>query len=239
MYTTGRVGEGSRADLAHRELKRRLLRGGFGLAERLAEERLAAQLGVSRTPVREALVRLHAEGLLERNPDGGYRPTPPDLQANRELYEARIGLELTALQRARVQGGHDRGQLEALRADWQALDIPAPDDEVAPSFVLLDEDFHVRLASAAGNHTLVQLLIGVNERIRLVRMQDFLTGDRVAATAAQHLGVVESLLEGLPTRAERLLREHFAESMRIVEERAALALARMVSRLGATEGGGR
>jgi DNA-binding transcriptional MocR family regulator len=57
---------------AYEQLKRRLLAGEFPLRVRLGEERLAALLGVSRTPVRQALTRLHAERLVERHADGGY-----------------------------------------------------------------------------------------------------------------------------------------------------------------------
>ena len=93
-----------RSDLAHAELKRRLLLGEFPLNVRLGEEKLAAVVGVSRTPVREALMRLHAEGLIRRAHDGGYFPVIPDVTLMRHLYEARIGIELQALHRpARVR----------------------------------------------------------------------------------------------------------------------------------------
>ncbi|TML11599.1 MAG: GntR family transcriptional regulator [Actinobacteria bacterium] len=68
--------------------------GHYRLGARLGEERLARDYGVSRTPVREALVRLHVDGLVTRHPDGGWTPTVPNLAVVRELYEVRIALEL-------------------------------------------------------------------------------------------------------------------------------------------------
>ena len=229
MYTTATTGI-SRGEQAYGELKRRLLLGEFALGARLGEERLASLVGVSRTPVREALSRLHVEGFVERLPDGGYGPAAPDLPAVRELYEVRRGLELVALRRP-LEGGpdHDAGQLEALRDDWRAIDAPVPDGQPDPWFVMLDEDFHVRLAGAAGNTELATLLQAVNERIRLVRIHDFLTTERITATIGQHVGIVEALLHDGPAVAVERLDGHLNESLSVVEQRAAAALSRMVA----------
>jgi DNA-binding GntR family transcriptional regulator len=229
VYTTPDTGL-SRGERAYGELKRRLLLGEFALGARLGEERLAGLVGVSRTPVREALSRLHVEGFVNRLPDGGYGPTAPDLPAVRELYEVRRGLELVALRRP-TQGGpaHDADQLESLLADWRSIDPPVPETEPDPSFVMLDEDFHVRLAAAAGNGELVALLQSVNERIRLVRIHDFLTAERIAATIDQHAAIVETLLQLGPGHAADELDRHLNESLAVVEQRAATALSRMVA----------
>ena len=89
----------SRSEATHRALKRRLLIGEFPFGHRLGEERLAAMLEVSRTPVREALARLHAEGHVQRHPEGGFEPAFPDMDRIAELYEVRKSLELTAIRR--------------------------------------------------------------------------------------------------------------------------------------------
>ena len=220
----------SLAEQAYAMLKERLLAGDFPLGGRLAEERLASLVGVSRTPVREALSRLHVEGFVTRLPDGGYGPSAPYLHSVRELYEVRRGLELVALRRP-LEGGeaHDEERLLGLREDWRTLDRPEPEPRPDPSFVLLDEDFHVRLAEAAGNQALVGLLQGINERIRLVRIYDFLTPERVQLTVEQHLGIVEAVLDRDLELAERRLSSHLSESLAVVEQRAATALARMIN----------
>ena len=89
----------SRSEATHRALKRQLLLGEFPFGHRLGEERLAAMLEVSRTPVREALARLHAEGHVQRHPEGGFEPAFPDMDRIAELYEVRKSLELTAVRR--------------------------------------------------------------------------------------------------------------------------------------------
>ena len=106
---------------------------------------------------------------------------------------------------------------------------PEPD----PGFVTLDEDFHVRLAAASGNSSLADLLRVVNERIRVVRMHDFLTAERVQLTITQHVEILDAVLDGdMPLAVDRFSR-HLGESMEVVEQRAAQALARMASGQGA------
>ncbi|MGH9148796.1 MAG: GntR family transcriptional regulator [Acidimicrobiales bacterium] len=218
-----------RRQRVHLELKRRLLRGELPMMVRLAEERLADELGVSRTPVREALVQLAAESLVERLPDGGFCPAVPDLVAVAELYEVRASLELDALGRPGRRGQrHEPSALEPLRDEWRALarELPEPD----PSFVERDESFHMALAAAAGNATLVRMLETVNERIRVVRMHDFLTPDRVRLTVAEHLAIVEALLAAKADLAGARLLSHIMVSNEVVMERATRGLARMAGR---------
>ena len=62
--------------------------------------------------------------------------------------------------------------------------------------MLVDEDFHIRLALSSGNTALAEVLATVNERIRIVRVHDFLTEERILATVEEHLGIIDGLLDG-------------------------------------------
>jgi DNA-binding GntR family transcriptional regulator len=217
------------SDRAHTELKRRLLAGEYPLAVRLGEERLAAQLGVSRTPVREALFRLHTEGLVRRAPDGGFEPVVPDVVAIRHLYVVREGLELLGLQLpARNGTTHDLSRLEELQDDWLVL-AEDPEPQANPDFVLLDESFHLGLAEAAGNPVLADHLRQVNERIRIVRMQDFLSTERIVRTIREHLEIVAAVLDGDMAEAERRFVDHLDRSKTVVSEHVDRAIARMIN----------
>jgi DNA-binding GntR family transcriptional regulator len=219
----------SRAEEAYTEIKRQLLLGDLRLGARLGEERLAFSLGLSRTPIREALFRLHSEGLVDRHPEGGYRPKPPILSGIRELYEVRRGLELMAVNRPRLHGiAHDHSILEHIHDEWESLVEDPPDPD--PGFVLADEAFHLGIAEAAGNLALVELLGHVNQRIRVVRMQDFMAVERIAATVEQHLNIVTALINRDLDGAATALAEHLAESMSVVETLASRALARMLDK---------
>ena len=231
MYTEAYTAPPSRGERVFAGLKSRLLAGEFAVGRRLAEERLAAILDVSRTPVREALHRLHAEGLVTRHPDGGFIPAVPDVDTMRTLYEVRVGLELQALRRPAGLGrSHDLDQIAELRAEWQGLhdDEPTP----SPDLVLLDESFHLGLADAAGNPALVEFLRTVNERIRIVRMQDFLTAHRIVETIAQHLAILDAVLAQDTELAVTRFDNHLSESLSVVEERTLHAIAVMAGHEG-------
>jgi DNA-binding GntR family transcriptional regulator len=218
----------SPSESAYRQLRDRLLSGGFPLTRRLAEERLAAMFGVSRTPVRHALIRLHGEGLVSQHSQGGYRPSVPDPNDIACLYEARRTLEIGALWRPDEAGtSHDRRKLDALRDEWEALRRDPPPADAG--FVATDEDFHVRLAQAAGNEVVADLLRSVNARIRVIRIHDFLSDGRIEETIGEHLGILGAVAADDPAGAERLFRAHLAKSKEIAEERALRAIARMAT----------
>ena len=220
-----------RREQVYQELRRRIMVGEFALNSRLVEERLAAQLGVSRTPVREALVRLLADGQVTRT-DGGYFVAMPDFSDLRDLYDLRITLELRGLARGIEIDSvtHNPALLEPLRDHWRALWDERP--EPTADFVLVDEDFHVTLLRSAGNSVLTSTLEGVNSRIRPVRMYDFLSEERIELTISQHLAVVERVLSGHLDDAVGALRAHVGESMEEVERRAARALTQMMLHRG-------
>ena len=215
-------------DRAYTQIKSKLINGDCPFDERLGEVVLSREFGVSRTPVREALLRLYSEGLVERHREGGFRPVLPDARVIHDLYGIRVALENHALTRpVRPDGRHDFAVLEQLHSEWSAL--AAEEHAADPEFVLFDESFHLGLAEASGNPTLVEMLQGVNERIRIVRMHDFLTVERIVTTISEHLGILEALLDGSPGLAVDRWRIHLEESLAVVDERSAQACLRMIN----------
>jgi DNA-binding GntR family transcriptional regulator len=214
---------------AYSAVKHRLLSGEFAINVRLVETRLAAELGVSRTPVREALNRLAAELLLRPHPDGGFQPRVPDTAAIGELYEVRAALELHALRRPMTSGvPHQMAILYPLRAQWVSLQT-GPPPMPSPEFVLLDEAFHVALALASGNRATAEMLGRVNEQIRIVRMQDFLDEERIRLTIDEHLEILSQVESGDLAAAETAFTTHLSDSLAFVSSRTEAAIARMVS----------
>lgn len=197
--------------------------GEIPAGQRLAEETIAEQLQVSRTPVREAFLRLHADRLLKRFNDGGFYVAEVDLFDLRDLYELRLTLELRGITRALEPGiEHDRDALLEIQGDWELIqeDPPEPDG----SFIELDESFHLALLRASGNLALSEMLETVNVRIRPVRTYDFLTEDRITSSIEEHLGIVAALLDDDLMLAADRLREHIGASLEVVEQRAASAM---------------
>ncbi|WP_436496188.1 GntR family transcriptional regulator [Actinokineospora sp. HUAS TT18] len=210
-------------DQVYLTLRDEVLGGQWAAADRVTEPKLAARLGVSRTPVREALARLVADGLVQRA-DYGYGVVVPSMATIRDLYELRIAVELRGIARAieNPQVRHDPDALATELDHWYALraDPPAP----APEFVLEDERFHTALLAASGNPELVSALGGVTRRIRAVRMYDFLIEGRIETSIAEHIEIMERVQATELDKALRLLHEHIGASLEIVVERATRAL---------------
>jgi DNA-binding GntR family transcriptional regulator len=208
----------TRAERVHEALRAALLAGEYPYGQRLVEEQLAERFETSRTPVREALRRLEGDGHVVRDRTGGVRPNPPRVSAMRELYEVRIVLEDLAVRTA------DPGGLDELFAEW--LELRAEHDD-GPDFVYADESFHEVLAQTAGNHALVRYVRDINERIRLIRIHDFTTPDRIEATIEEHLEILTAIRAGRPDPAAALMRVHIERSADVVERRVGQLLARM------------
>ncbi|MCV7168798.1 GntR family transcriptional regulator [Mycobacterium manitobense] len=210
-------------DRVYVDLGKKLMTGEIDDRTRLVESQLCDALNVSRTPLREALVRLHADGMLERRPDG-YYPVALDIAGVRDLYELRITIELRGITRILETSElrYDKERLSALRAQWRELEASPPPPEA--DMVLLDEAFHIELSAASGNMAMVGALDNLNRRIRLIRMYDFITEERVTATIAEHLQIVELLLDDELEAGREALHEHVGISFEVVERRAIRAL---------------
>ena len=213
---------------AYEALKGLILAGDVPVGYRLREERIAERVGVSRTPVRDAMHQLSGEGFLERRRDGGFYAVIPSVVVLKELYDVRRALELSTPRLALRHGlEYERDKLLALREEWLAIDVD--DDTLDAEFVLRDQDFHARLALAGGNRTLVDELSKVNQRIRPIRSHDFITQGRIVATVDEHVQIVEKVLDGDYEQASECLERHIIESQAIVELAVAKAVERMLT----------
>ncbi|MFF2557917.1 GntR family transcriptional regulator [Nocardia sp. NPDC058058] len=234
-------------------LQRDLAAGVLTPTERLGEERLAETYGVSRTPVREALARLYADGLLERHTDGLY-PYRPRVNELGDLYELRIVLEARGIQRLQTAAagldqfdttpgaatrapylstatgpGPGSTQLlhdaEALRRELELWrQLRDQPPEPGAELIAADERFHSTLLVAAGNSALADALATVHARVRPVRAIDMPTAERVAAMAEDHIAIAESLLAGDLDTALRTLMAHLTSSRAHVLTRAKRAI---------------
>jgi DNA-binding GntR family transcriptional regulator len=178
--------------------------------------------------VREALRRLEGDGHIVREPGGGVCPSPPSVKSMRELYEVRVAIEELVARRAATAG--DRGRIEAIEQDWRAL-LAAWQDARSlprgPDFVHADEGFHRQLAAASGNDVAESLLGDLNDRIRVLRIYDFTTDDRIGATITEHLEILACVLARDADAAAAFMRAHVQRSALVVRERVGAALARM------------
>ncbi len=212
-------------------LREELMSGRLTPWERLSEEGLAHRFGVSRTPVREALARLQSDGLVEKR-DGGLYLYLPSFDELAGLYELRIALEVEGIRRVleNAELHHDVPALKEELNYWYELraNPPSPD----AGFVSSDEQFHTALLESSGNPIFTETLVGVNRRIRPVRMYDYLTADRIDATISEHIAIAELVVDGKLTAAMTAIKAHVGHSREVVVQRASQAMtyARMASK---------
>jgi DNA-binding GntR family transcriptional regulator len=201
-------------DRAHAALRERILSGELGPGERLHQEALSAELGVSRTPVREALGRLAADGLVELLPQRGARVAdlrPEDMAA---AYEARLAIEPVAARLAAARGGGE-GATAAMRAAVAAHRRAGGD--VASAFQA-NRAFHLAVVEAAGNPFLLRFAEGLwATRLGLrVYEEQRESPDLIAADADAHERIADAVAAGDPEAAEALMREHIGCAMRLL-----------------------
>jgi DNA-binding GntR family transcriptional regulator len=201
-----RVGE--RADHAYARIKADIFEFRLLPGDRFSEPELALRLGVSRTPVREALLRLEREGYLTVAQRSGWQVRPLDFKLFDNLYDVRLILETAAVRRLCEMT--PQPTLDALREVWLA---PRAQWLLEPrGAAALDEAFHATLVAATGNEELARMHREVSERIRIIRRLDFLKPHRVRATYQEHAQILRHILRRHADSASLLLRSHIAAS---------------------------
>lgn len=181
-------------DRVYEQLKAMAVSFEFKPGERLNEGDIAKRLGVSRTPLREALNRLNTEGFLRFAPGKGFFCRELDAHEIFDLYELRKSIEVAAVRLA-IRRARDE-DIDALIAFLDATG-PDPGERTAVEQVELDETFHERLMAMSNNGEMLRVLRNVNARIRFVRWIDM---DRINRSASQ--GEHRAVLAGLRARDE-------------------------------------
>ena len=177
--------------------------------ERLNEGELARSLGVSRTPLREALNRLNIEGLLRFVPGKGFFCRDLDVKEVFSLYELRHAIEVAALRLSIVRAKNE--DIDVLLAFLDATG-PEPADRTTDELVELDEKFHERLMKMSGNDEMVRVLRNVNARIRLVRWIDMNRADR-KVTQSEHRALLMALKARDEITCVELLEKHITRRL--------------------------
>ncbi|WP_051848920.1 GntR family transcriptional regulator [Thiomonas sp. FB-Cd] len=180
--------------------------------QRFTETELAELYGVSRTPVREALLRLQSEGLVRGYFRSGWEVVPIDFSRFDQLYELRKLIEVFAVRRlASAEFGPElRQRLDALVAIWLVDKSERLSD--ARQISVLDEAFHGELVAAAGNTEMLRVHADVTDRIRVIRRLDFTYPQRIGTTYDEHAAMLRAIRRHRPDEAEMLVRAHIDRS---------------------------
>lgn len=192
----------SSANAAYSKLREKILTFALVPSQHLNEVALAQELNVSRTPLREAVNRLAAEGMLVAA-DRGFAVPKLDPSVVCHLFEVRSEIECSAVRLA-----NQRSSAEDLRelAEFADESAAASPELSVDELVKLDRHFHEQLARLSGNPELLRILQNLNDRIHLVRWVAM--EGRRNVTQGEHQRIIAALCERDEKRAEELMREH-------------------------------
>lgn len=219
---------GSQAVKAQLRLREMILAGDLPGGARIAELTLVERLGVSRTPIRAALMRLEQEGLLQALPNGGYAVRTFSERDVADAIELRGTIEGLAARLAAERGvaavvlNEARaclGEVDAL------LEQPALDDEGFTHYVRLNQRFHVLLAEMAGSAVLarelervVNLPFASPSGFVVVQANSPRARDMLVVAQDQHRQVLDAIERREGSRAESIMREHSRLAQRNLRE---------------------
>lgn len=194
-----------RADALRDQLEQDIVTGVLGPGMRLDEQRLAARFGVSRTPIREALMQLATAGLVELQPRRGAFVAGLSLKGVIERFEVMAALEGTcgALAARRITEAQRRELLEA----HEGCEREAASGD-ADAYYYANERFHRVLYRASNNAYLAEQAGQLHDRLKPYRRLQLRARSRVAASLAEHAAIVAAIVAGESATAERILKDH-------------------------------
>ncbi|HTU30121.1 MAG TPA: GntR family transcriptional regulator [Solirubrobacteraceae bacterium] len=192
---------------AYRFAKERLLDGRFPAGQLLSENEIARDLGISRTPVREAFLLLEAEGLLELYPRRGALVTPISPTESDDLLEARLLTEgHCAASVTAPDPSLDLALAEAIEAQEEAV---GGGDVESHIFTVADRDFHRAIVAAHGNEIITRQYDALRDRQqRISALATARSRERIVQFIAEHREIASALAAGEGARARELIEEH-------------------------------
>ncbi len=199
----------SLADKVFRQLEEEILNGALKAGEQLTEVRISQRLGVSRTPVREAIHRLEQDGLVRLIPNKGANVVGVSEQDLRDIYDIRMQLEGLASKWAaqRVTEEECRDLQDLL--ELQEFYTSKGDFEQLRN---LDSRFHEMIYQLSGSRTLRQTLSSLHHLVQRYRKMSFATAGRSQKVLGEHQKIVDAIRSHDPEAAEKATFEHIENS---------------------------
>lgn len=209
MTDAPEIEDGPQGNGAYRRLLEEISRGDLLPGARLRETELAERLGISRTPVREAIRQLEADGLVAHMPRQGATIRVLDYTEVMELYEIRAVLEGTAARlAARAASDLELEELAALNGELSAT-------RDSRSAYELNRQFHMTLLDAAKNRYLIKSVNALQKALLIIGPSTLAEADRANQAVKEHGDLLDALITRDGTRAEALMREHIEAAHRV------------------------
>ena len=202
-------------DVVFENIRTAIMEGTLRPGERLMEIQLAEQLGVSRTPVREAIRKLELEGLVLMLPRKGAYVASISKKDLLDILELRVGLEGMAAYYAAERISKD--EIKELEKISKVLEEHVKNNDLE-NMLKVDEEFHNFIFDTTGNARLKSTMLSIWEpayRFRLKYMSDYSSAVNIVE---EHNKIMEALKKGEATLAERLAKEHIEKSEQFMVE---------------------
>jgi DNA-binding GntR family transcriptional regulator len=198
------------------QLRKDIVENRWKSGERLPEPQLCKEFGISRTPLRQALKTLEAEGLVRLIPHVGAVVTDPDAAEIGETMEILIGLEqLAAIRVAQSQRADVLGEVERIYREMQR----AAKRNDAALYYELNNDFHRMIVHGTGNRSLVDLHEKIMWHVHRERHRANAIEPFTVQSAESHDKIVRAILDHRPEEAGRAMRQHLETVSRLMQER--------------------
>jgi DNA-binding GntR family transcriptional regulator len=214
--TAGPEADVSKVDLVHRRLKEEIELGELAPGTPLSELSLVERTGASRTPVREALRRLAAEGLVDLVPRQGARVSRVSLQSVRDLFDFRALLEPAAIRQATDAAAGDpelRRAFASLRTEFARVERRAPSHARSRAFYDAADRFDWAIIGAVRNEHLRRTIAELRPHTARLRNLSHVDPQRVEVSVQEHLRMCDALLAGQADEAAAAIAEHLAQSV--------------------------
>jgi len=194
------------SERAYIDIKQRILDNQLPAGHQMMESEVAELLQISRTPVREAIMRLESEGLVEVRPRHGMKVKPISVSDMQEIYALLTGLESTAAWQA-ASRDHLDGEIQSLQQSVKKMDKALKAKNLV-AWTEADEDFHRLLVSMSGNQRLIKLVDQFMDQVHRVRMLTIRLRPMPTQSNKDHAQVVAAIEAKDPDTARRVHRIH-------------------------------
>ena len=191
---------------AYSELKEQIMTGKFSVGEHYLEPEIAEMLGISRTPAREALIRLAHEGLIDLKPRRGVQVKPLFVHDLKEIYEVLTSLESTAVWLAAKRKLADK-EIQRLKSTVDEMDEALAGGDL-DAWAAADVNFHMLLVELGNNSRIRQLVKTYFDQAHRGRMLTLRLRPKPVDSNKDHRAVVEMIKKGNAEEARRIHYEH-------------------------------
>lgn len=204
----------SSTEHAYREIKARILDNRIPAGTQLLETELGEMLKMSRTPIREATIRLAREGMLEVRPRHGVRVLPVSAEDMREIYEVLTELESTAARRV-AEMGLDESRLAALHQAVNDMDRALAEQDL-DLWARADEQFHKLLVEYSGNSRLIDIVHTFWDQSHRTRLVTLRLRPPPSESNRDHAALIEAIERGDADAAYTIHRRHRLNSGKLL-----------------------